>query len=141
MATTPDFSVAGKHVLITGGTGGIGGAFAKAFLDHGAHVIVADRARTLLLNSDSSGSSRRARVSSVLIQPGAIAFTRMPSSANAMANDLVNETTPVLAALYAGDRGAPRSESPRRAFQLVQLALQLQHRRARPAVRTECGRC
>jgi NAD(P)-dependent dehydrogenase (short-subunit alcohol dehydrogenase family) len=44
MATTPDFSVAGKHVLITGGTGGIGGAFAKAFLDHGAHVIVADLA-------------------------------------------------------------------------------------------------
>jgi len=42
MATTPDFSVRGKHVLITGGTGGIGGAFAKAFLDHGAHVIVAD---------------------------------------------------------------------------------------------------
>ena len=44
MATTPDFSVAGKHVLIAGGTGGIGGAFAKAFLDHGAHVIVADLA-------------------------------------------------------------------------------------------------
>jgi NAD(P)-dependent dehydrogenase (short-subunit alcohol dehydrogenase family) len=42
MATPPDFSVAGKHVLITGGTGGIGGAFAKAFLDHGAYVIVAD---------------------------------------------------------------------------------------------------
>lgn len=38
----PDFKVAGKHVLITGGTGGIGGAFAKAFLDHGANVIVAD---------------------------------------------------------------------------------------------------
>jgi NADP-dependent 3-hydroxy acid dehydrogenase YdfG len=52
MATTPDFSVAGKHVLITGGTGGIGGAFAKAFLDHGANVIVADgtslRTKTLL---------------------------------------------------------------------------------------------
>jgi NAD(P)-dependent dehydrogenase (short-subunit alcohol dehydrogenase family) len=44
MAITPDFSVAGKHVLITGGTGGIGGAFAKAFLDHGANVIVADLA-------------------------------------------------------------------------------------------------
>ena len=44
MAKTPDFSVAGKHVLITGGTGGIGGAFAKAFLDHGADVIVADLA-------------------------------------------------------------------------------------------------
>jgi NAD(P)-dependent dehydrogenase (short-subunit alcohol dehydrogenase family) len=41
MAITPDFSVAGKHVLITGG---IGGAFAKAFLDHGANVIVADLA-------------------------------------------------------------------------------------------------
>jgi len=42
MVATPDFSVAGKHVLITGGTGGIGGALAKAFLDHGANVIVAD---------------------------------------------------------------------------------------------------
>jgi NAD(P)-dependent dehydrogenase (short-subunit alcohol dehydrogenase family) len=42
MPGTPDFSVAGKHVLITGGTGGIGGAFANAFLNHGAHVIVAD---------------------------------------------------------------------------------------------------
>jgi NAD(P)-dependent dehydrogenase (short-subunit alcohol dehydrogenase family) len=42
MATTPDFSVAAKHVLITGGTGGIGNAFAEAFLNDGAHVIVAD---------------------------------------------------------------------------------------------------
>jgi NAD(P)-dependent dehydrogenase (short-subunit alcohol dehydrogenase family) len=39
---THDFSVVGKHVLITGGTGGIGGALAKAFLDHGANVMVAD---------------------------------------------------------------------------------------------------
>ena len=46
MATTPDFSVRGKRVLITGGTGGIGGALAKAFLDHGAHVTVADIAAT-----------------------------------------------------------------------------------------------
>jgi NAD(P)-dependent dehydrogenase (short-subunit alcohol dehydrogenase family) len=44
MAMTPDFSVAGKHVLVTGGTGGIGGAFAKAFLAHRANVIVADLA-------------------------------------------------------------------------------------------------
>jgi NAD(P)-dependent dehydrogenase (short-subunit alcohol dehydrogenase family) len=43
MAITP-FSVVEKHVLISGGTGAIGGAFAKAFLDHGAHVIVADLA-------------------------------------------------------------------------------------------------
>jgi NAD(P)-dependent dehydrogenase (short-subunit alcohol dehydrogenase family) len=42
MVAMPDFSVVGKHVLITGGTGGIGGALAKAFLDHGANVIVAD---------------------------------------------------------------------------------------------------
>ena len=38
----PDFSVAGKHVLITGGTGGIGSAFARAFLGAGATVIAAD---------------------------------------------------------------------------------------------------
>jgi NAD(P)-dependent dehydrogenase (short-subunit alcohol dehydrogenase family) len=42
MNAAPDFSVAGKTVLITGGTGGIGGCFAKAFLSHGAKVIVAD---------------------------------------------------------------------------------------------------
>jgi NAD(P)-dependent dehydrogenase (short-subunit alcohol dehydrogenase family) len=44
MSNTPDFSVANKQVLITGGTGGIGGAFAQAFLGHGAHVVVADLA-------------------------------------------------------------------------------------------------
>src|SRR5271166_524951 len=38
----PDFSVNGKTVLITGGTGGIGGAFSSAFLHSGAEVIVAD---------------------------------------------------------------------------------------------------
>ena len=42
MTIAPDFSVTGKSILITGGTGGIGGAFAKAFLAAGAHVIVAD---------------------------------------------------------------------------------------------------
>ena len=42
MVTWPSFSVAGKSVLISGGTGGIGGAFARAFLGHGAQVIVAD---------------------------------------------------------------------------------------------------
>jgi NAD(P)-dependent dehydrogenase (short-subunit alcohol dehydrogenase family) len=36
------FSVEGLQVLISGGSGGIGGAFAKAFLAHGAQVIVTD---------------------------------------------------------------------------------------------------
>ena len=39
---SPDFSVAGQHVLISGGAGGIGAAFAKAFRDSGAHVTISD---------------------------------------------------------------------------------------------------
>lgn len=42
MTTTPSFNVADKTVLISGGTGGIGGAFATAFLAHRAKVIAAD---------------------------------------------------------------------------------------------------
>jgi NAD(P)-dependent dehydrogenase (short-subunit alcohol dehydrogenase family) len=42
MSAAPDFSVTGQHVLITGGTGGIGGAFARAFLASGATVTVTD---------------------------------------------------------------------------------------------------
>ena len=38
----PSFSVSGQHVLITGGCGGIGSAFARAFLAHGASVTVTD---------------------------------------------------------------------------------------------------
>jgi len=38
----PDFSVAGKTVLISGGTGGIGMAFARAFAAAGATPILAD---------------------------------------------------------------------------------------------------
>ena len=38
----PSFSVAGLHVLISGGCGGIGSAFAHAFLGHGASVTVTD---------------------------------------------------------------------------------------------------
>ena len=38
----PSFSVAGQHVLISGGCGGIGSAFARAFLAHGARVTVTD---------------------------------------------------------------------------------------------------
>lgn len=38
----PDFNVSGKHVLITGGRGGIGRAMGIAFRDAGAHVILAD---------------------------------------------------------------------------------------------------
>ena len=38
----PSFSVAGQHVLISGGCGGIGSAFATAFLASGARVTVTD---------------------------------------------------------------------------------------------------
>jgi NAD(P)-dependent dehydrogenase (short-subunit alcohol dehydrogenase family) len=44
MAATVDFSVAGKHVLISGGAGDIGTAFANAFIEHGADVTVCDLA-------------------------------------------------------------------------------------------------
>lgn len=40
--SAPDFSVAGQHVLISGGTGGIGTAFAHAFRDAGATVTLTD---------------------------------------------------------------------------------------------------
>lgn len=40
--SAPDFSVSGQHVLISGGTGGIGTAFARAFRAAGAQVIITD---------------------------------------------------------------------------------------------------
>jgi len=42
MVGRPDFTVAGKHVLISGGVGGIGAAFARGFVAHGAAVTVTD---------------------------------------------------------------------------------------------------
>ncbi|MFJ8887850.1 SDR family NAD(P)-dependent oxidoreductase [Streptomyces sp. NPDC102402] len=39
-----NFDVSGKHVLITGGRGGIGSAIATAFVEAGAHVIATDLA-------------------------------------------------------------------------------------------------
>jgi NAD(P)-dependent dehydrogenase (short-subunit alcohol dehydrogenase family) len=38
----PDFSVHGLHAVITGGTGGIGGAFARAFAAYGATATITD---------------------------------------------------------------------------------------------------
>lgn len=38
----PNYSVNGKHVLISGGTGGIGSAFANAFIACGAKVSICD---------------------------------------------------------------------------------------------------
>jgi NAD(P)-dependent dehydrogenase (short-subunit alcohol dehydrogenase family) len=40
--SAPDFSVTGQHVLISGGAGGIGTAFARAFRDSGATVTICD---------------------------------------------------------------------------------------------------
>ncbi len=42
MTRDPSFSIEGMTVLISGGSGGIGSEFAKAFLAHGAKVVVAD---------------------------------------------------------------------------------------------------
>ena len=42
MSAAPDFSVESKTILITGGTGGIGMAFAAAFAASGAKVIITD---------------------------------------------------------------------------------------------------
>jgi NAD(P)-dependent dehydrogenase (short-subunit alcohol dehydrogenase family) len=40
--SAPDFSVVGQHVLISGGAGGIGTAFARAFRSAGATVTICD---------------------------------------------------------------------------------------------------
>src|SRR5918911_2180862 len=42
VSEAPDFSVRGRHVLISGGTGGIGMAFARAFIGAGARATVTD---------------------------------------------------------------------------------------------------
>jgi NAD(P)-dependent dehydrogenase (short-subunit alcohol dehydrogenase family) len=42
VSTHTSFDVAGKHVIITGGSGGIGSTFARAFLEKGARVTVTD---------------------------------------------------------------------------------------------------
>jgi NAD(P)-dependent dehydrogenase (short-subunit alcohol dehydrogenase family) len=42
--TKISFDVTGKHVLISGGSGGIGAALGKAFRDSGAHPILCDLA-------------------------------------------------------------------------------------------------
>ncbi len=42
MSDLPDFGVKNKQVLISGGAGGIGGAFARAFAAAGAGVTIAD---------------------------------------------------------------------------------------------------
>ena len=50
-------------------------------------------------------------VSGVAIQPGATAFTRMPSAAQASARERVSCAIPPLLALYAGTRAPPKKLS------------------------------
>ena len=45
VVSAPDFSVSGQHILISGGAGGIGTAFARAFRDGGATVTICDLRR------------------------------------------------------------------------------------------------
>ncbi|HEY4814942.1 MAG TPA: SDR family oxidoreductase [Chthoniobacterales bacterium] len=65
MAIVPDFSVAGKVILITGGAGGIGGAFAQAFLNHDASVIITDVA------APKDGTDPRIRYEQLDVRDGA----------------------------------------------------------------------
>jgi hypothetical protein len=53
-------------------------------------------------------SERAGTVIGVSIQPGAIALTRMPSSAQATASDFVSCTMPAFDAAYPGESGAPK---------------------------------
>lgn len=76
----PSFSVAGQQVLISGGCGGIGSAFARAFLAHGASVTLADlqppsaelaaagaRYEVLDVTSDSAVQALAARVKTLSV--------------------------------------------------------------------------
>jgi hypothetical protein len=59
----------------------------------------------------------------VSIQPGAIALTRMPSSAQATASDFVSCTTPAFDAAYAGHSGAPKMACIEATLMMEPLAL------------------
>ncbi len=56
--------------------------------------------------AERAGSSVRGRVSAVSIQPGAIALTRIPSDAQAIASDFVNWATPPFARAVRGSEAA-----------------------------------
>ena len=58
MATTIDFS--GSHVVVTGGSNGIGNALARAFRDHGAAVTATGTAARESYASDLEGMDYRA---------------------------------------------------------------------------------
>jgi len=65
MASSTLFGVAGKNVLVTGGSRGIGLMIANTFVQHGANVLLTSRdpkaceeaANSLLANNNNSGSS------------------------------------------------------------------------------------
>src|SRR5262245_19074993 len=60
---------------------------------------------------ERSASSQSALVSAVVIHPGAIALTRIPLGAQAIASDLVSCAIPPLLALYAGATPLPKKLS------------------------------
>mmetsp|Transcript_19609 Transcript_19609/g.36683 ORF Transcript_19609/g.36683 Transcript_19609/m.36683 type:complete len:319 (+) Transcript_19609:132-1088(+) len=68
MASNTLFSVAGKNVLVTGGSRGIGLMIANTFVQHGANVLLTSRdpkaceeaANSLLKNNTNSGSTASA---------------------------------------------------------------------------------
>src|SRR5262245_17019970 len=63
-----DLGLAGKQVLITGGSKGIGLAIAHAFAAEGAHLIIVSRNETML--EKAAGEVRRKHNAKVSAHPG-----------------------------------------------------------------------
>jgi 3-oxoacyl-[acyl-carrier protein] reductase len=60
----------GKHIVVTGGAGGIGIETVRAFIEHGGHVIMADIDEAALARAqDSLGRVRLATIASALDTP------------------------------------------------------------------------
>src|SRR5262249_29517587 len=105
MATVPLFSAqAMEYPPSTGRTTPVMNAAAGEHRNRAAPATSSGRPQRpsgvlATIASDRDGSSNSGLVSAVWIQPGCSALTRIPSDAQAIANDLVSWATPPLLAL------------------------------------------
>lgn len=105
------FDVAGKHVVVTGGTRGIGFMIAKGFVDAGAHVLIAARKADQLATAS-------AELGGI---PGIVADLSTAAGAKALAAEVL-EWSPRLDVLVnnAGATwGAPIEDFPEDGFDKV----------------------